>query len=292
MNTFAVVYKNLFNLLINTPYLEFECRGLKMWKEMSPVHVYINMSLQGVSVFSCPSHRVVPIKFILAELCYILAERDDVESIASYNKGMEKYSEDGGKTISGAYGFRLKDQLKSMIARLIKDEYTRQACGVIYQESDALSEITHMPCNVFLQFLCRHPYLDLHVFSRSSDFVTGFSIDAIHWQFLLLLMKNELRERGKMVLAHQLHYTVSSLHIYDSDREHIQKWSIEPGTQYEYLLKTSMTLSQAIDECKKHFKAGMLVEDLCNLIGIPYESCEIVFDLVDLYKTHRNAIKR
>jgi len=288
--TFAETYRRLAqDMMVYQMYnCKFTCRGLPMAKEMTAVHREIDMSQHGVSVFSHKHHRVVPIRFVLAELCYLLSGSNDLELIASYAATMRNYSNDG-KTIDGAYGYRLMKQLPEMIARLKLDSYTRQACGVIYREDDIVSGKTHMPCNTFLQVLWRQPLISLHVTSRSSDFVTGFSIDSLHWQFLLLLIANELCTVPDRVI-----YDIATLHIYQHDMDAIGQWQYTErlGGSYEHFLSTKLQLMQAIRKCQEFFQPKMSLMELCDLLELDKQSTINAANLELLFQQHRNNIKR
>ena len=69
-DTFAAMYYRIANRLASWKdcRVEFACRGLQMGREMAAA-LRINIAPKGVSIFSHVGHRVVPIKFILAELC-------------------------------------------------------------------------------------------------------------------------------------------------------------------------------------------------------------------------------
>jgi thymidylate synthase len=288
--TFAETYLKGADELLWNPKRNcaFACRGLAMAKEMTAVHCEIGMSQNGVSVFSHKDHRVVPIRFVLAELCYLLSGSNDLELIASYSAAMKHYSNDG-KTIDGAYGYRLMHQLPAMIKRLKMDGYTRQACGVIFNEGDATTTQTHMPCNVFLQVLWRQPLISLHVASRSSDFVTGFSIDTLHWQFLLRMIANELE-----TVAEKVVYDIATLHIYRQDMDVVEQWpsALRITGTYEHFLKTDMSLSSAMAACRAFFTTNMSVVELCLLLGLDDASIHTAGMLDGLFKQHKNKLVR
>ena len=286
---FADLYRTLFlELMRNTRTAKFECRGLAMAKELTHTTLTIEMpGYKKISVFSNKDHRVVPIRFVLAELCHILAGRNDLESLLSYHVGMAKYSHDG-VTLAGAYGRRLAMQLPRLIERLEADPYTRQACAAIFNEDDCLTTTrTSVPCNVYLQFLQRNGRLDLHVISRSSDFVTGFSIDTIHWQALLVMMTNEFPEWQ----VGSLYYTIGSLHIYECDMPVLAQWKLADYT-YEHFLRFMLPLSAVRHQCQLGFTGGLEVRDLAALLGLADESVDKVLELEQIFLYHRNKLQR
>jgi len=294
--TFAQTYERMTRAFITNKALRvnFACRGLAMARE-SAAELYINMDPKGISIFSHPTHRVIPIRFVLAELCWILAGRFDTASIASYNKAMTHFAdEDNKEVISGSYGLRLAGQLSEMVLKLKNDIYTRQACVTIFDRTDCLSGKTHMPCNVFLQFLCRPPLLDLHVTSRSSDFVTGFSIDTIHWQAMLIMMVNELKMNGVHVIPSVLHYNIASLHVYEADIPLIDQWDYWKihTTPFEHFMPMSITLSEAIASAKKHFAANLSLAQLMDILNIGTSLLPKMIELDEMFRVHKNKVVR
>lgn len=288
---FPYVYTQMTNRLLSLPDQDFTSRNMKMAKELTGVQVRINVDPQIMYVWSQPTHRVIPMRFVLAELAYIIAGRGDVASIASYNKTMAKYSHDG-ITLAGSYGARLKAQLPRLIDRLLVDPGTRQACAVIFQEEDCLTTKPNIPCNVFLQYLLRDGALDLHVTTRSSDFVTGFSIDTLHWQALLVLMANELTQRGEPCYPRHVVYTLASLHIYTADLPTVQQWKVENYFEFDYAIKFEKPLSIVIDRCRRLFKENLSILELCHLLGISEYSRVKIEKFQEMFKTHRNKIER
>lgn len=295
MVTFAQLYQCVASQMIHDPNIriDFSCRKLAMAREM-PLKTTITMDPKGVSVFSLPGHRVVPIRFMLAELCWILAGKGDLESIASYNKAMVHFSDDG-ETVTGSYGLRLKWQLPVVIERLMEDIYTRQACAAIFIEDDCLKQRRpNMPCNVFLQYLCRPPLLDLHVTSRSSDFVTGFSIDTFHWQALLIMMANELIDVHETILPNVLHYTIASLHVYAQDMAMMDGW-ITPNVSvptFEHFIPMRGKLHSVMHNAKRYFTKDLSIAALMDILHIDESNLSKLCKLDEMFKTYRNHVVR
>lgn len=294
IETFAKVYYYLTTHLKHDVacHVNFTCRGLKIGREISPAKLTIGMTANGLSFFSSQTHRVTPIRFTLAELCWILAGRSDVESLASYNRSMMHYSHEG--IITGSYGMRLRAQLPRLIERLKDDIYTRQACASIFWATDCVNELTHIPCNAFLQFLCRPPLIDLHVTSRSSDFVTGLSIDSIHWQALLILMANELKASGFDVIPSILHYSIASLHVYDVDVEMINNWQVlrYQNEMYEHYIPLVISLSNAIKNAKSFFEKDLTLIQLMEILEIETIHLPRLQMLDELFQRYKNKVVR
>lgn len=300
--SFARLYHSLFQDLMHQKDLTIECRGMKIWKELTGLQARYRIGASSdtmkplISVYSHQWNRVTPIKFALAELCYYLAGSDGLENIASYNKAMLNYSNDG-KTIDGSYGIRLRDQLPKLIERLKGDKFTRQACAAIFTADDCLlPNRPHIPCNTMLQYIFRPTHLELHVTSRSSDFATGFSIDGLHWQALVAMMGNELRTHYHEPIIHsEVVYNLGSLHVYKADEPVMKLWRADfDFPSYEYTIAFPLPLSEAIERCRTMFKPGLSLYDLCVILGIDRDSIsmELVLHLHKLFTEHRNKFVR
>lgn len=296
--TFPLTYMKTFDALMQSEDVTFSCRGMKMWKEFVAYQSVIVVRNERIGVFSHRSHRVTPIRFVLAELCWILAGRFDLKSIASYNKAMLHYSDDD-ENIHGSYGLRLDGQLSTIVDRLHADIFTRQACAAIFDRTDCLyTDKTHMPCNVFLQFLYRPSGLCLHVTSRSSDFATGFSIDTIHWQALLIMVANELTSRlGEVIVPSKIYYNLGSLHVYAADRDVMTQWVVydraAPAIEtYGYDLTLRLGLTDAIQRAKDYFKEDLSVEELGDILMLDDMSMINVNTMHKIFLAHRNKLVR
>lgn len=287
--TFASVYRDMSEYFKNNYEVTFETRGSQMAREMINANLDIPVTEPGVSFFSHPTHRVVPIRFVLAEMCAILAGRNDIAVMESYNKGIRKYSNDG-ITLGASYGEKLEGQLAAVLLKLQKDLRTRQAVCSILQKFEVVNmELTHIPCNVFLQFFVRDEKMHLIVTSRSSDFVTGFSIDTIHWQLLLMYMANSL-----LLSCGNVHYNIGSLHVYGKDIEMLKGWDVTEmyGVPFQHFIKTNLTLMEAIAECQKNFTINMSVEELGKILGFDAHSIAICRYNDDMFRLYRNKLER
>ena len=287
--TFASIYKDMSEYFKNNYDVTFETRGSQMAREMINANLDIPVTEPGVSFFSHPTHRVVPIRFVLAEMCAMLAGRNDIAVMESYNKGIRKYSNDG-ITLGASYGEKLEGQLAAVLLKLQKDLRTRQAVCSILQKFEVVNmELTHIPCNVFLQFFVRDEKMHLIVTSRSSDFVTGFSIDTIHWQLLLMYMANSL-----LLSCGNVHYNIGSLHVYGKDIEMLKGWDVTEmyGVPFQHFIKTNLTLMEAIAECQKNFTINMSVEELGKILGFDAHSIAICRYNDDMFRLYRNKLER
>ena len=269
MDMFTQVYNDIMHIIGNHP-VDIQCRGRQMAYELENVRLDI-LTRHGISIYSHQDTRAFPITFALAEFAWILAKRDDVESIAHFNKNIVNYSDDT-VIMGGAYGKRLGDQISHAIDRIRADKHTRQACAVIWREQDSFHTSKDHPCNTFLQFMIRKDKLYLTVTSRSSDLMTGLPIDTFHWQFLLHIVCNDLLELYPQLEVGSVVYNITSLHVYDIDKPMLLSitdnhlMDIEDASHMIYVPKY-MTYTSLSVRCACGFYSCNNLNDLIDLFG-------------------------
>lgn len=143
--------------------------------------------------------------FHVMESLWMLAGRNDLPWLAQFNKRMASYSDDGGSTQPGAYGYRWRqhfgyDQLETIIVELKNNPQTRRCVlamwdGGMRQESersypgdlaDAISGSADVPCNTHVYFDTIDGKLNMTVCNRSNDIWWGaHGANAVHFSFLL-----------------------------------------------------------------------------------------------------------
>ncbi len=140
-------------------------------------------------------HRDANPFFHLVESWWMLAGRNDLKPIAEFVPSIKNYSDDGGKTQTGAYGHRWryhfsKDQVDWAIKRLKADPNDRR---VVIQMYDAdIDQINadnggkDIPCNLIaLPWIDLDGALCLTVYNRSNDMVWGaYGANAVHFSVL------------------------------------------------------------------------------------------------------------
>jgi hypothetical protein len=157
-----------------------------------------------MTVYSHPSNRVLfshmrdanPF-FHFLESLWMLAGRNDLPWLIQFNKKMGSYSDDGGKTQPGAYGFRWReyfgyDQLETIIIELKHNPKTRRCVLSMWdpsQEGDLFNAIAgsaDVPCNTHIYFDTVDERLNMTVCCRSNDLLWGaHGANAVHFSFLL-----------------------------------------------------------------------------------------------------------
>ena len=129
--------------------------------------------------------------FHFYEALWMLAGKNDVESLGKFVKKMYSFSDDE-KTLHGAYGYRWLhhfklDQLTIIIDTLKKDPLSRRC---VLQMWDATTDLGRsgkdFPCNTHAYFsLNNMGKLELTVCNRSNDMIWGaYGVNAVHFSML------------------------------------------------------------------------------------------------------------
>ena len=244
----------------------------------------------GISVYSNQNSRATPIKFVLAEFLWILSGSRSLQEIVHWNRNMSKYSDDG-LILNGAYGYRLQPQLSFLIEKLKQDKNSRQACVAIYQCNDVMISTKDVPCNCLLQFLIRDNQLNLIVTARSIDAVTGLSIDAIHWQFLLHLVCQSLKQVFSELMPGILCYNIGSLHVYGSDKEQFDQWDLNNDIRYNLKLDAQETLENLTTRAQ-NFECAKTLEDLLAIYKFNTQTLDDVYELAVIFKNREFKVAR
>lgn len=155
-----------------------------------------------------PGRRLNP-WLALSEALWLLAGRNDVAALAPYNKRIADYSDDG-RTLYGAYGYRLREQIEPALARLRADPADRRVVLSIWKPEDLTAQTFDPPCNDLLMFKLRRGALDMTVHCRSNDLHWGLHAVNIP-QFGIL--QEYLAARLGVALGPQIHWS-DSLHLY------------------------------------------------------------------------------
>lgn len=164
----------------------------------------------------------------LGELCWYLAESNEVSFIDYY---LPKYKEsaENGK-IHGAYGPRLFDwngvnQMSNITSRLKEKPNSRRAVIQLFEASDIQVEHGDTPCTCSLQFMLRGGKLNLIAYMRSNDAYWGLPHDVFCFTMLQEIVARDLSaELGTYK------HVVGSLHLY-ADKQQAATQFLEEGLQ-------------------------------------------------------------
>lgn len=145
-------------------------------------------------------------RFMVAEWLWISLGRNDVGSIARFNKQIAQFSDDGVR-FAGAYGPPLRDQLPYLAKNLKNDDTSRQAVLTIWRPNPGPSK--DIPCTVALQFKIRKDKLNVTATMRSSDVWLGVPYDAFNFSQIGNALAGALGvEMGRVVM------NLCSSHVY------------------------------------------------------------------------------
>lgn len=212
-----------------------------------------------MTIYQNPMDRVLfsPIRnanpfFHVMEALWMLAGRNDLPWLSQFNKRMASYSDDGGKTQPGAYGYRWRsyfgyDQLESIIDELKLNPQTRRCVLAMwdpgvhehehlrYREGDLFQAIggsADVPCNTHIYFDTIDGLLNMTVCCRSNDVIWGaYGANAVHFSFLLEYVA--LRTELPMGVFRQFS---NNFHLYTNivPEEMIMAWSRDAESSDRY----------------------------------------------------------
>lgn len=167
----------------------------------------------------------------IGELLWYLSGTDKVDFIEHYIPGYRKYSDDGGKTIFGAYGPRLVNlnginQLDNIFKMLSAGPDSRRAVIQLFKAEDLAKdlevELKDLPCTCTLQFTVRKKRLHLLTTMRSNDVYKGLPHDVFAFTMLQEIMARRL---GYEVGSYK--HAAGSFHLYHEDIEKAKQYIAE-----------------------------------------------------------------
>lgn len=204
------LWLSLLNHLLNEGD-EYAPRG-QVTLEVCPLLLVLDDSLENI--ITVPE-RNLNYSFMMAEWFWMMAGRDDVESIAHYNKQIARFSDDG-QTYFGAYGPKIIEQWDYVVRKLKEDWASRQAVLTIWRPNPPGTR--DVPCTVAMQFLLRDGKLITNVTMRSSDAWLGIPYDVFNFSRTQALLAAQLD-----VVPGQLSICLGSSHIYEQHFEPAQQ---------------------------------------------------------------------
>lgn len=146
--------------------------------------------------------------FHALESLWMLAGANELPWLAQFNKRMATFSDDGGLTQPGAYGYRWReyfgyDQLECIVDELLRDPTSRRAVLTMWDGgadrdnsimvpvrvggdlASAAIGSKDVPCNTQVYFGIRQGKLDMAVTCRSNDLLWGaHGANAVHFSVL------------------------------------------------------------------------------------------------------------
>lgn len=182
-------------------------RGLKC-AEITNVNLVVHDARQNLLVNEA---RRLSYRFAVAEWLWIWYGRDDVKTIAQYNRHIAQFS-DNGVDFNGAYGVPVMAQWDYVREVLRRDLDSRQAIITIYKMPRRPTK--DVPCTIALQFLIRDGQLNVIATMRSSDIWLGLPYDVFNFSMLGNILAGQLS-----VPIGSLSLNLGSSHLYASNYE-------------------------------------------------------------------------
>lgn len=203
-STFSEVWFKLLGRLFHTGKLASP-RGFET-RELLGVQVRVYDLKNNILIHQS---RSLGYRFMVAEWLWMAAGREDVATVAKYNKNMAQFSDDGVK-FNGAYGPRVATQMDWAMEQLAKP-WSRQCIVQIWTPAPAPSK--DIPCTLSWQLLNRDGRLNAVVTMRSSDIWLGLPYDFFNFSMLTNALTGHLGLKpGELI------FNLGSSHLYDRDR--------------------------------------------------------------------------
>jgi thymidylate synthase len=170
--------------------------------------------------------RPISREYAIGSSKWILAGRNDLESVNALNPRGSQFSLDGF-TLSGAFGHRLRvengDQIESVVELLRHDVTTRRAIAFIARPHDLMQVSRDFPCASSVQFFLREDHLHAVVSMRSQSLFGVFPYDLVNFRYLQQYVGWRLG-----VDLGSLHFSCASAHIYEEEVERISEFMDSP----------------------------------------------------------------
>lgn len=238
-----------------------EVKGRPMLVMPGPITTTYKYPLERV-LFN-PKRDANPV-FHLVEALWMLAGRDDVESLLPFNSGYANYAEPDGR-VHGAYGHRWRvsfggDQILGVINVLKKDPTSRQAVMSMWDpmSNDLEGSWKDRPCNTHIYFDCRGGALNMTVCCRSNDMVWGaYGANVVHFSIL-----QELIAHGLGVPTGLYRQFSNNFHVYKDLPLVEEMLATPPGLTYDFydhevapfpLLSQGESVEDFMNECSLFF---------------------------------------
>lgn len=218
MGAFRTTYGGLLYSLLNTLHVEVNARTGAGIRALEPRSFTVDVSDGRVPV--CGVRRTYP-KTAAAEVAWFLSGSKDVSFIRKYAPIWDKFVEDDGLTVAGAYGHRWRehfgrDQIGLALAELRRDPTSRRVWISAWDPAtDGLGQPSkNVPCPVGFTLSVQGGVLNSALFIRSSDVFVGLPYDVMGHALLMDACARTLRvELGVM------HVTLAHPHLYEVHRD-------------------------------------------------------------------------
>lgn len=159
--------------------------------EWNSIAVVKNPNTQNY-VSQCQIRKANPF-FHLAEAMWMLAGRNDLDFLLTFNKTFGQFSDDDVHIRGSAYGKRwinwfvdeqgeIINQIDRVVSEIRASNTTRRAVVSQWDVTDLNRASRDVPCNLQTLFLLRDGKLDMTVYNRSNDLVYGmYGSNIVHF---------------------------------------------------------------------------------------------------------------
>lgn len=173
-----------------------------------------------------------------AEAIQLIGAFCDPERLLELAPQLDAYAEPDG-TFWGAYGNRIRGQVRDVVDKLRDDPWTRQAVVTLWEAAaDNIPEKRDYPCTVALGFTRQPSFyvdkLDMHVTMRSNDAWLGLPYDVFQFTQLFQTICRVLD-----VQPGAYTHTAWSLHLYEKDLDASHRVTV-PTNQTDFFDPTGI----------------------------------------------------
>lgn len=243
--------------------------------------------------FSAPTDQLLTLRnrgfnpyFAIVEATWILCGKNSLSPLSTIIANYAKYSDDG-KTLNGAYGFRMRryfgqDQISQSIDLLKSIPSSRRAVLTLYSPDDiSRTDSLDIPCNTTAYLKIRNNKLDITILNRSNDLFMGIPYNV----FVFNCIQKYVAHHLNLDIGVQRHFT-DSLHLYKSDLEKVEL-IIKTNSNHEILgWKEKPSPQDLYTSMISEYNA--ISEPDQNQIQCPYT--QKIFNDYFTYKAGKNSI--
>jgi thymidylate synthase len=200
MASFRAQYSSLLADLLDSTDVETNRRTGVAVRVLDPCSIAVDLSAGLLPV--CGIRRTYP-KTAAAEVAWFLLAKQDVSFIRKYAPIWDKFVEDDGQTVAGAYGHRWRkhfgrDQIGDAIETLIDDPTNRRVFISAWDPAaDGLGRPSkNVPCPVGFTLSITGKRLNSTLLIRSSDVFVGLPYDVMGHALLLKAIQTSINNRA------------------------------------------------------------------------------------------------
>lgn len=193
-------------------------------------------------------YRDISVKYILAEMIWYFAAKNDVDFIGQFASIWNNLTDDG-KTNNSAYGYIIQkqhgfNQIEKVIELLKTHRESRRAVININIPNQNVIYTKDEPCTIALQFFIRNNVLNATGIMRSNDVWFGLPYDIIFFTELQKYIARRLNIRVGMYT-----HFATSLHMYIRDEEKLKK--VVENFKHNRKKKYKIDFEKLIDEAQE-----------------------------------------